>query len=78
MNDKERRRRFTDEFIRAAVKLVIEQGYNTSETGRRLGAPQSNISRWVRQHRQSIENPSGTDRELEAENKRLRKKINAF
>jgi transposase len=73
MNDKELRRRFTDDFKRDAVKLVIEQGYNTSEASRRLGVSQSNISRWVRQYRQSTENPSGTDRELEAENKRLRK-----
>jgi transposase len=72
MNDNERRR-FTDDFKRDAVKLVIEQGYNTSEAGRRLGVSQSNISRWVRQYRQATENPSGTDRDLEAENKRLRK-----
>jgi len=72
MKGKKQRRRFTEEFKTDAVKLVIEQGYNTSEAGRRLGVPQSSISRWVRQHRQTTDK-SGTDRDLEAENKRLKK-----
>ena len=73
MNNKKKRRKFTDEFKTDAVKLVVEQGYNPSETGRRLGVPQSSISRWVRQHHRSAEDPSGADQELSAENKRLRK-----
>lgn len=73
MSDKKQRRDFTEEFKKDAVKLVIEQGYNASEVGRRLGVHHTNVSRWIRQHRQSMENPSGTDRDLEAENKRLKK-----
>lgn len=73
MNDKIQRRKFTDEFKQDAVKLVIEQGYNASEVGRRLGVAQSNINRWARQHRRSTETPSGNDQELTAEVKRLKK-----
>ena len=73
MNKKDQRRKFTDEFKQDAVKLVIEQGYNTSEAGHRLGVSQSNISRWVRQYRRSAESPSDANQDLAAENKRLKK-----
>lgn len=73
MNDKKQRRKFTDEFKNDAVKLVIEHGYSTSEVGRRLGVAQSNINRWVLQHRRLTEAPSGNDQALVAEVKRLRK-----
>jgi transposase len=73
MNDKNQRRKFTNEFKQDAVKLVIEQGYNASEAGRRLGVAQSNINRWVLQHRRLTEAPSGNDQELATENERLRK-----
>lgn len=73
MNDKNQRRKFTNEFKQDAIKLVIEQGYNASEVGRRLGVAQSNINRWVLQHRRLTEAPSGNGQELAAENERLRK-----
>jgi transposase len=72
MNDKKKRREFTDEFKNDAVKLVIEQGYKASEVSRRLGVDQSNVSRWVREHRNRLESPTNTP-DMEAENKRLRK-----
>jgi transposase len=75
MSKKRQRREFTDEFKNDAVKLVIEQGYNCNEVARRLGISQSNISRWVRDHRGHLENKTepGSSQDLEAENKRLRK-----
>lgn len=76
MNQKRKRRDFTDEFKSDAVRLVTEQGYSCSEVGRRLGINHSNISRWVRQYRDQQENPAGNSgslRDLEAENKRLKK-----
>jgi transposase len=72
MNDKKQRRDFTNEFKNDAVKLVIEQGYKASEVSRRLGVGQSNVSRWVREHRSRLENPTHTP-DMEAEVKRLRK-----
>jgi transposase len=58
-----------------AVKLVIEQGYSCSEVGRRLGVNHTNISRWVRAHKDRVEDKSDnrSSQDLEAEVKRLRK-----
>ena len=72
MNDKKQRKDFTDEFKNDAVKLVTEQGYTATEVGRRLGINHTNVSRWVREHRRRLENPTNTP-ELEAEVKRLKK-----
>ena len=75
MSKKRKRRDFTVEFKTDAVKLVTEQGYTCSEVGRRLGVNHTNISRWIRQHRDTVENQSqpGSSRELEAEVKQLKK-----
>ena len=76
MNQKRDRQNYTKEFKNDAVKLVIEQGYNCSEVGRRLGVNQTNVSRWVREYRRENDSPAdgaASRSELEAENKRLRK-----
>jgi len=76
MNQKKQRRDFTDEFKNDAVKLVTENGYSCTETGRRLGVNHTNISRWVRQYRSQMENPTqncGSVKEMQDELKRLRK-----
>ena len=49
MNEKTTRQKFTREFKADALKLVLEQGYSSSEAGRRLGIHSSNVSRWVRE-----------------------------
>lgn len=70
MNQKRTRQNYTKEFKDDAVKLVIEQGYNTSEVGRRLGINQTNVSRWVHEYRQENEpsvNGGATRSELEAD-----------
>ncbi|MBW2623558.1 MAG: transposase [Deltaproteobacteria bacterium] len=38
MNEKSTLQKFTKEFKEDAIKLLLEQGYSSSETGRRLGA----------------------------------------
>ena len=76
MNQKRTRQKYTKEFKNDAIKLVIEQGYSTSEVGRRLGISQSNVSRWVLEYRQENEpsvNGGATHSELENEVKRLHK-----
>jgi len=75
MSKKRQRREFTDEFKNDAVKLVTEQGYSCSEVATRLGLHHTNVSRWVRQARNQIENKAipGSSQDLEAEVKRLRK-----
>jgi transposase len=76
MSNSGTRQRFTQQFKDDAGRLVIEHGYSCEETGRRLGVSANNISRWVRQYRNKLEDPteSGLSREqLEIELKRLRK-----
>ncbi len=76
MNKKRQRRDFTKEFKNGAVKLVTEQGYSCTEAGRRLGVHHTNVSRWVRQHRDAVENPSqnsGSPGNLASEVQRLKK-----
>ena len=76
MNAQKTRRRFTKEFKDDAVGLVIDQGYNCAEVGRRLGVSENNINRWVRHYRDQNKSAStdGLTREqLEIELKRLRK-----
>ncbi len=76
MSKKKKKPNYTEEFKEDAVKLVSEQGYNNSEVGRRLGVNPSNVSRWVREHRQDQEGIGRNGvarRELESENRRLEK-----
>ncbi len=76
MNEKRERQKYPKEFKQDAVKLVIEQRYSCPEVGRRLGVSPSNISRWVRQYRQDQQEYSEggiTRKDLEAENRRLKK-----
>ena len=76
MGTERNRQTYTKEFKADAVRLVTEQGYSCTEVGRRLGINHSNVTRWVREHRNGQEEPTegGLSRsELEAENRRLRK-----
>lgn len=76
MDSKRKKRKFTQQFKDDAVKLVTEQGYSSNEVSRRLGINRSNVNRWVREHRDALENPSpksGSPRDLEAEIKKLQK-----
>ena len=75
MSKKRQRRAFTAEFKSDAVKLVIEQGYSCNEAARRLGIGSSNLARWVRDHRAQLDKQtaSGSNQDLEAEVKHLKK-----
>ena len=76
MNEKRNHAKYTKEFKQDAIKLVIDHGYSTNETGRRLGINQSNVSRWVREYRRDEKElaEGGVPRkELEAEIRRLKK-----
>ena len=76
MSGKRKRQIFTDEFKQDAVRLVLENGYSCREVARRLGVNTSNVTRWVRVHRDETEqrlDGGPTRSELEAENRRLLK-----
>jgi transposase len=72
MSEKRKRADYTEEFKKDGVDLVVKQGYSNSDAGRRLGIPISNVTRWVREHKERSVN-GVTQRELEAENRRLKK-----
>ncbi len=76
MSSKRIRQKYTEEFKRDAVKMVIENRYRSNEVGRRLGVNGSNVSRWVREYRDDHEAAAtgiSNRRELETENRQLRK-----
>lgn len=45
----EKRRIYTEEFKREAIRLVTEQGYGVSETARNLGINTNMLGRWKRE-----------------------------
>ena len=73
-----KRRSYTDEFKREAVRLVREQGLTAAQVGRDLGVDRSVIGAWVHKADEG-EMPSSAnaaDRdELHAEIRRLRKEL---
>ncbi len=76
MSESVKRQRFTKEFKEDAIRLVLEQGYSCKEVARRLGIASSNLTRWVREHRDDQQQRSQTGkthRELEAEIRQLKK-----
>ena len=78
MSTKSKRQKFTDEFKADTVKMVLEAGYSCNETARRLGINPSNVTRWVREHKdkqEAAKTGGKTPKELESENKRLKKEI---
>ena len=73
------RRKFSDEFKRDAVDLVITTGRPVAEVAAELGVYDSTLGNWVRRHQERQE--AGSDvspderarlKELEAENAKLR------
>jgi transposase len=45
----EKRRQYTEEFKREAIRLVTEHGYGVSETARNLGINAHMLGRWTRE-----------------------------
>ncbi len=64
--------RFTTEFKREAVRLVLSSGRPRTEIAEDLGVGLSSLTRWIGQYR-SEEMPSEITDDLQAELKRLRK-----
>lgn len=47
------RRRFTAEFKRSAVALIVEQKYARQEAARSLGIAVGTLDRWLQEHRRA-------------------------
>ena len=89
----QKRRKYTAEFRKDAVKLVTEQGYKISEAARNLGIHDGVLRRWITSAKAPLAENSSTKahssdqcriRELEKEVKQLKmereilKKATAF
>ena len=73
------RRKFSDEFKRDAVDLVLTTGRPIAEVAGELGVYDSTLGNWVRQYQEQQQAGSGVSpderarlKELEAENAKLR------
>lgn len=73
------RRKFSDEFKRDAVDLVLTTGRPVAEVAAELGIYDSTLGNWVHRHRDEQDAGNGVSpderarlKELEAENARLR------
>ena len=64
-------RRHTEEFKRAAVKLVTEQGYSQAEAARSLGIHENQIVRWRKKY--ALQDKEGTSMKPETEQEELRR-----
>lgn len=70
-----KKRSYTDEFKREAVKLVTEQGYTTTQAARSLGIHANLIRNWQKKYspeQQGTETMSETDQQ---ELERLRQEV---
>ena len=72
------RRKYTDIFKAEAVRLVVEEGYRTSEAARNLGINANMLSRWKHElspdpvARRAAADEQQELRRLRKENQRLR------
>jgi transposase len=74
----EKRRQYTEEFKREAVRMVTERGYSVNETARDLGINAKMLGRWQRQARQSSNGAFAVNGHRTAEHAelaRLRKEV---
>jgi transposase len=67
------KRKFSNDYKREAVKLVLEQGLPVAEVARDLGVHETTLHGWVRKERDGILDPSSPKSQELDELKRLRK-----
>lgn len=71
------RRKYTEDFKREAVRLMETSGKSVAELARDLGINDNNLYRWRSRYgkQQQTVNSSGSMAEVEAEVKRLQRKV---
>jgi len=77
MSEKKKRRRFTDEFKRNAVSLVLIEGYSVNAAAKAVDVDTKMIREWRNKFAPEIPacGQDATVEELLAENKRLRNEL---
>ena len=69
---KEPKKRFTEEFKKEAVNLVVKQGYTNTEEAQSLGVSESAIRHWKKQFGPKS---NKVEQEQQAEIKQLKKEV---
>jgi len=64
---------FSEEFKRDAVDQILVRGYRVRDVSERLGVSTHSLYQWMKQFGQSAS--EAKDKDLEAENRRLRKEL---
>ena len=74
---KRRVRRFSEEFKRDAVRLVVEEGYTFKAAAVAVGVGDQSLRAWHAKYAAPVEpcGPKATLEELRQENQRLRKEL---
>jgi len=72
--EKRTRRKYTEDFKRDAVALVLEQGYKTSEAARSLEINDNLLRRWTQEFTEGVSD-AGLNADEREELKRLRKEV---
>ena len=72
--EKRTRRKYTEDFKRDAVALVLEQGYRTSEAARSLEINDNLLRRWTQEFKEGVSG-AGLNADEREELKRLRKEV---
>ena len=67
----EKRRVYTAEFKREAVRLVTEHGYGVTEAAHNFGINVKMLGRWKQQAEQQTNSRFGSNRPMAAENEEL-------
>ena len=67
----EKRRVYTAEFKREAVRLVTDHGYGVTEAARNLGINVKMLGRWKQQAEQQTHSRFGSPRPMAADNEEL-------
>jgi transposase len=72
--ENKRRKKFNQEFIDSAVKLVESSGKTAAEVAREMGLPEWQVQTWVRKAKTRTTN-GGTQEALLQENRRLKREL---
>ena len=67
----QKRRQYTAEFKREAIRLITEHGYGVTEAARNLGIHAQMLGRWKRQAEQHTNGSSGGNGQMSAAHEEL-------
>lgn len=69
--------RYSEEFKREAVSLILDRDYSVAEVSRRLGVTTFSLYKWLKADPRNPDSDSARekDRDLEAENRQLKAEL---